>query len=474
MKVVFRDNSAKAATAKTPGTAAPAQRKKMKIFFKDTRRKKQGGPQPVNAPLAPPSDPKQFSANWKALLEIMKANPEPKAQKSDVPKKPSPKEVNGTAKPLPASSLTNGGKAAKSKTLSSKETVTPAEERNKPTKKRKESGGKDEQQPAKRKASGGKDEQQPAKRKAKEGRDEQQPAKRKAKEGRDEQQPAKRKAKEGRDDQQPAKKKYKGRKDGHQSDKKEKEAQEPRPPTDADLWFDDVDPDDIEAAVGKEAADVVRRRTVQKKAPQHAEDGLVKSHAFTGLTRAVAIDCEMVGVGADGEHSILARVSIVNHFGKLIYDRFVKPTEEVTDYRTAFSGVRPEDIKDGEDMKTVQKEVGEIMEGRILVGHAIHNDLKVLFLDHPKKKIRDTQKYKPFRVRVKSSRPSLKVLSREVLNVKVQQGEHSSVQDAQATMRLYTMVKKNWEAEIKASRADKAEARKPRPSALKPHPFKDK
>ena len=48
------------------------------------------------------------------------------------------------------------------------------------------------------------------------------------------------------------------------------------------------------------------------------------------------------------------------------------------------------------------------------------------------------------------------------------------VQDAQATMRLYTMVKKNWEAEIKAGRAEKAEARKPRPSAVKPHPFKDK
>lgn len=29
------------------------------------------------------------------------------------------------------------------------------------------------------------------------------------------------------------------------------------------------------------------------------------------------------------------------------------------------------------------------------------------------------------------------------------------VQDAQATMRLYTMVKKQWEAEIKASRKNK-------------------
>ena len=70
MKVIFRDNSAKAAKTKTPAPAAPGQKKKMKIFFKDTRRKNHGGPRPVHAPLAPPSDPKQFSANWKALLEV--------------------------------------------------------------------------------------------------------------------------------------------------------------------------------------------------------------------------------------------------------------------------------------------------------------------------------------------------------------------------------------------------------------------
>lgn len=31
----------------------------------------------------------------------------------------------------------------------------------------------------------------------------------------------------------------------------------------------------------------------------------------------------------------------------------------------------------GEDFKTVQKEVAEILKGRILVGHALQNDLKV-------------------------------------------------------------------------------------------------
>ncbi|XP_029933583.1 RNA exonuclease 4 [Myripristis murdjan] len=246
-----------------------------------------------------------------------------------------------------------------------------------------------------------------------------------------------------------------------QAAKKKKSAVEDKKPTEEDLWFDDVDPDDIEATVGAEAADIMRRKQgVQKSTSADTERALVKERAFEGLTRAVAIDCEMVGVGPDGEESILARVSLVNQFGKCIYDKFVKPTEKVTDYRTAVSGIRPKDIREGEDVRTVQREVAEILQGRIVVGHAIHNDLKILLLDHPKKKIRDTQKYKPFKKAVKSGRPSLKVLCREILNVKVQQGEHSSVQDAQATMRLYTMVKKDWEAEIKASQNNKDSRKK--------------
>ena len=69
--------------------------------------------------------------------------------------------------------------------------------------------------------------------------------------------------------------------------------------------------------------------------------------ATVSITRAVAMDCEMVGVGPDGEDSIVARVSLVNQFGKCIYDKFVKPTEEVIDYRTFVSGIRPEDIVNG-------------------------------------------------------------------------------------------------------------------------------
>lgn len=59
------------------------------------------------------------------------------------------------------------------------------------------------------------------------------------------------------------------------------------------------------------------------------------------------MDCEMVGTGVDGVDSILARVSIVNQFGHIILDKYVKPTEPVTDYRTHVSGIRPTDLVNG-------------------------------------------------------------------------------------------------------------------------------
>ncbi|NXG25209.1 REXO4 exonuclease, partial [Grallaria varia] len=218
-------------------------------------------------------------------------------------------------------------------------------------------------------------------------------------------------------------------------------------PKEADIWFDDVDPKDIEAAIGPEAAKIARRNMGLET--ESGEQVLVKENASDGLTKAVAMDCEMVGVGPKGEDSIVARVSIVNQFGKCIYDKYVKPTEKVTDYRTAVSGIRPQNLNAGEDFKTVQKEVADILKGRILVGHALRNDLKVLLLDHPQRKIRDTQRYKPFKQRVKSSRPSLKLLCEALLNVQVQTSEHCSIQDAQAAMRLYTLEKKKWEAAVK-------------------------
>jgi len=73
----------------------------------------------------------------------------------------------------------------------------------------------------------------------------------------------------------------------------------------------------------------------------------------------------------------------------------------------------------------------------------------VLFLDHPRRDIRDTSSYKPFRSAFSGRTPSLKALTARMLGVQVQEGEHSSVQDAQAAVRLYTMFRRQWESELK-------------------------
>ena len=67
---------------------------------------------------------------------------------------------------------------------------------------------------------------------------------------------------------------------------------------------------------------------------------------FKKVTRAVAIDCEMVGVDVL-KTDALARVSVVNQYGYCLLDTFVKPKLRVTDYRTEFSGVREEDLQNG-------------------------------------------------------------------------------------------------------------------------------
>lgn len=70
-------------------------------------------------------------------------------------------------------------------------------------------------------------------------------------------------------------------------------------------------------------------------------------------------------------------------------------------------------------------------------------------MSHPRRFIRDTSRYRPFRDLFNGRIPSLKALTQKVLGVNVQSGEHDSVEDARATMRLYTSVKRVWESKKK-------------------------
>ncbi|CAL5006661.1 unnamed protein product [Urochloa decumbens] len=181
--------------------------------------------------------------------------------------------------------------------------------------------------------------------------------------------------------------------------------------------------------------------------PAEEEVKLEPTSDDASLTKAVAIDCEMVGVGSDGSKSALGRVTVVNSFGNVVYDEYVRTVERIVDYRTRISGIRPKHMNKAKEFWVVQKEIAELIKGRILVGHALHNDLKVLLLSHPKKDIRDTSEYEIFRRERK--RRSLKDLAAEVLGAKIQQSEHCPIEDARAAMFIYNKHKKAWEKSMK-------------------------
>ncbi|VDO05476.1 unnamed protein product [Rodentolepis nana] len=223
----------------------------------------------------------------------------------------------------------------------------------------------------------------------------------------------------------------------------------------------------------------------------------------------IALDCEMVGVG-NNKRSALARVSIVDYTGRVIYDVISRPDEPitdfrtrysgirpidmedalsfervqtdvkkiierqemmlleffhqpaqslplnkpVTDYRTQFSGIRPEDLVNALPLKVVRQKVIRIIKNRIVVGHAIWNDFEVLRLSHPHYLIRDTCTAPYPRVRLgrgKRGLVALRDLYFEFFGKEIQQNEHSSVEDARATMEIYRQVEKEWEADLKGN-----------------------
>lgn len=161
------------------------------------------------------------------------------------------------------------------------------------------------------------------------------------------------------------------------------------------------------------------------------------------IGRYIAIDCEFVGSGFKGSKSELGRVSIVNYHGNIIYDTYVRPSRPVTDYRTKYSGLRPGDIRNGVSFETARSEVLRIIEGRVLVGHSIQNDLSVLQIHHDD--IRDTSQLPEFKEINGGQKPSLRFLADVVLDRDIQDGEHSSVEDAICTMLLYRSRKRNFD-----------------------------
>jgi len=169
----------------------------------------------------------------------------------------------------------------------------------------------------------------------------------------------------------------------------------------------------------------------------------------------VALDCEMVGVGPEGRFNALARVTIVDWDGNTLMDEYVKPGQEVIDYRTFVSGITPEILHDAKLCFTAcKKRVIKLLRGRVLVGHGLKNDLQVLGITHPWHMTRDTATYEPFmKTRFQDGLlwpRGLKDLCREVLqrDIQVCGKPHSSYEDALSALDLYRSTQAEWEKSV--------------------------
>ena len=194
---------------------------------------------------------------------------------------------------------------------------------------------------------------------------------------------------------------------------------------------------------------------------------LLPSNSLNSTSKAkyIALDCEMVGIGPDGKQSALARCCVVDFDGIVIYDKFVRPKSFVTDFRTKWSGVRKQDLRAGEavTLSDCQAEIATLLKSKILVGHALKNDLDVLMLSHPRSMIRDTSRFPPYmrphgRKGGKHKPRSLKDISKQFLGTTIQTGEHDPGEDARSAMFLYRMKMNEWEDSIRVEQQNKRAA----------------
>lgn len=70
------------------------------------------------------------------------------------------------------------------------------------------------------------------------------------------------------------------------------------------------------------------------------------------------MDCEMVGVGPHQE-SGLARCSLVDINGDVLYDKFIRPEGEITNYRTRVSGITRQHMEQATPFAVARLEVSE-------------------------------------------------------------------------------------------------------------------
>ncbi|KAI9293478.1 hypothetical protein K502DRAFT_325308 [Neoconidiobolus thromboides FSU 785] len=139
----------------------------------------------------------------------------------------------------------------------------------------------------------------------------------------------------------------------------------------------------------------------------------------------------------------LAKVTIVDSNGRLVYNAFVKSSKQVVNYNRKVYGFTSEDFNKGKPFLKVQEEVKDIIEGRVLIGANLNKSLSLLNITHPKINSCDIVKFRPL-LKVNCGRPlTLKKISKHLLGLWIQDKPIDIVEDSYACMAIYSIIKRS-------------------------------
>uniref|UniRef100_A0A8C6TTJ1 Exonuclease domain-containing protein n=1 Tax=Neogobius melanostomus TaxID=47308 RepID=A0A8C6TTJ1_9GOBI len=131
----------------------------------------------------------------------------------------------------------------------------------------------------------------------------------------------------------------------------------------------------------------------------------------------------MVGTGPGGRVSEVARCSLVDYHGRVLFDKYILPIGRVTDFRSQWSGIRKHHLTQATPFSQARAQVSQLLRDKVLIGHAVQMDLKSLDLLHPGHMTRDTSTTRLLTRLAgfpREHRPSLKALTNRLLHRRIQ------------------------------------------------------
>lgn len=168
----------------------------------------------------------------------------------------------------------------------------------------------------------------------------------------------------------------------------------------------------------------------------------------------VLLSKEIAELHSDGTKSLirpqilsLARVSVVDGNSvppKPFIDDIVATTGPVLDYLTKFSGIEPGDLDPNTSPYPLVTRQTAIVRlwllvnlGFRFVGHALVNDFRTINIQVPRNQVIDTVELFQDKGLIGPRKLSLKFLMWVLFDDQIQSGNHDSIEDAQAALKLY-------------------------------------